>query len=447
MIIGKKLKAIEDEINDKFNTAENKLSQEKIDFIEQESALDYTQRDTEQKENTSVLKDVSVRSENEFSERSSTEDENNYTANTALSRIEKQRDKDVQDNEDERQKVDLAVEKIIVYAATENEQMGQSFLERNDATQAELEKVDILSGQKAENDAKLAPENGEEIIDVEDKILLSDMESASSAKNHTKEIADKVEQANEQISEADVQRELDRQENLIKIEETLTEAEDVQFQEFLAENEKYLKNKKEISKIQESLTETEDNAEVRRGESLNNMEEVEVNSSTVNDIAILTDDQQRQRATEQINRMDQTMSENAATSTARQDNNTGKIEDITVAADLQANSRNENQIEKTQAAQKKLDNIQSDQPVKVRVANSLGKEYPEGVSQESFKQNDENGLMIAVVTRRIVVINGQGNVYVRTQTLSDVTYSKNGQPTTEYVWQKETQGVHLKKNY
>ncbi len=81
------------------------------------------------------------------------------------------------------------------------------------------------------------------------------------------------------------------------------------------------------------------------------------------------------------------------------------------------------------------------------VANALGAEYPEGVSQEVFSVNDENGLMKSIVTRRVVVVGGNGSVYVKTETTTATTFSKNNSPTTQNVWQKETQGPNLKKNY
>ena len=102
---------------------------------------------------------------------------------------------------------------------------------------------------------------------------------------------------------------------------------------------------------------------------------------------------------------------------------------------------------KSQSAQLKLDKVETSKPKKVKLANSLGQEYPEGVSQESFTQSDENGLMKSIITRRIVVQNGHGTVYVRTQTLHAITYTKNDQPTTEYIWQIETTGPGLQKHY
>lgn len=81
-----------------------------------------------------------------------------------------------------------------------------------------------------------------------------------------------------------------------------------------------------------------------------------------------------------------------------------------------------------------------------KAANELGGLYPEGVTEESFNKTDDQGLAYAIVTRRIVVINGHGSIYTRTQTLNTITYSKNGKSTTEYIWQLETQDAKLKRN-
>lgn len=100
---------------------------------------------------------------------------------------------------------------------------------------------------------------------------------------------------------------------------------------------------------------------------------------------------------------------------------------------------------KSQQAQGQLDKL-NNEPIKMEAKNSLGQEYPEGVTEEKFKQNDEKGILKAIITRRIVVIDGHGDVYVRTQSTNFTTYTKNGEPTTEYVWQKETQNGKLVRN-
>ena len=81
------------------------------------------------------------------------------------------------------------------------------------------------------------------------------------------------------------------------------------------------------------------------------------------------------------------------------------------------------------------------------VADKLGHMYPEGVSQDKYSQNDKNGILEATVTRRIVVINGVANVYIRSQSRSGIIYSKNGEVSTQQIWQTETQDPALKNNY
>lgn len=96
---------------------------------------------------------------------------------------------------------------------------------------------------------------------------------------------------------------------------------------------------------------------------------------------------------------------------------------------------------------KELTKAEETTTTKIIVPNSLGEKYPEGVSQEMFQRKDDAGILSAIITRRIVVVQGRGDEYVRTQTSSSITYTKNGTPITEYVWQKETQDAKLQRHY
>ncbi|MBI3133694.1 MAG: tetratricopeptide repeat protein [Bacteroidetes bacterium] len=92
---------------------------------------------------------------------------------------------------------------------------------------------------------------------------------------------------------------------------------------------------------------------------------------------------------------------------------------------------------------KQIDAINDNVPMK----NELGAKYPEGVTEEIFTMNDENGLMSKYIVRRIVVINGTGYNYEKVQTrYGGVSYTRDGQPIAEYQWTDETEAATLTRN-
>ncbi len=68
------------------------------------------------------------------------------------------------------------------------------------------------------------------------------------------------------------------------------------------------------------------------------------------------------------------------------------------------------------------------------------------MTEENFTRSDSFGYITAYITRRVVVVEGQGDVYVRTQTIENTTYSKNGKPITEEAWIQFTQHSDLVKH-
>ena len=111
------------------------------------------------------------------------------------------------------------------------------------------------------------------------------------------------------------------------------------------------------------------------------------------------------------------------------------------------NSENDNINRKTLENKNVIEEIEKKGRVfDDKAANDIGSVYPEGVTQEQFNKTDDKGSLLAVVTRRIIVKNGYGQIYTRTQSKDFITYSKNGIASTEAIWQKETQDAKLKKN-
>lgn len=81
------------------------------------------------------------------------------------------------------------------------------------------------------------------------------------------------------------------------------------------------------------------------------------------------------------------------------------------------------------------------------IANTLGDEFPDGVSQQTYLAKDKDGYPQKVTTRRIVVADGRGEVYLRIKTRNAATYSKNGQPITEASWLKGTENANLVRHF
>jgi len=82
-----------------------------------------------------------------------------------------------------------------------------------------------------------------------------------------------------------------------------------------------------------------------------------------------------------------------------------------------------------------------------KMKNALGDQFPEGVTEEIYTINDEDGLMVSYIVRRVVVRNGVGNVYEKVQTKFGTTsYTCNGNGISEYDWQDQTEAADLVRN-
>lgn len=249
-----------------------------------------------------------------------------------------------------------------------------------------------------------------------------------------------------QVEENTVEGNKLRENNTEVLKKSSKELSDATASDYNNELEKYISNKGVINKEINVNTGIDDLAREAHSEKVDYMKMIDKRVQVKDQEAIKGDLVQRQDANKTIHYSYASVGNNTSKEVEKREENNNKLVDVNKTLQAKNAADNIGQQEKHQGAAGELSKIKSEPRERSKVANSLGEEYPEGVTEESFTQNDKDGLMKAIITRRIVVIDGHADVYIRTQTLNGITYSKNGKPSLSHVWSSETQDPSLKRN-
>ncbi|MFT5820948.1 MAG: epidermal growth factor receptor substrate 15 [Crocinitomix sp.] len=126
--------------------------------------------------------------------------------------------------------------------------------------------------------------------------------------------------------------------------------------------------------------------------------------------------------------------------------NTADMLDGMVEEEAELGEKSEESLDKTEDYVESLKDIDVTK-IDEQMKNDLGDQFPEGMTEEIYTLNDDDGLMVSYVVRRIVVRNGAGNVYEMVQTkFGTVSYTCNGNGISEYDWQDQTEDANLVRN-
>lgn len=430
-----------------YEKGDNLNAQGQLNAATDEFVLNYMQGDDRRQESVEVMKGVQTAEENETYRQGKAYIQRKYEADEAMNQVAIKVEAEVKNDYEERLEIERRVDAASDETAEVYKSIGESKYDNVQHEQAGIQLVKSKVSSKSVEDAEKSGQNNESVKDIRSDVNTVALAYMQQDDRHGKEVdAEMAEVRRKTISDNEgfdkVRKEANEHLKNIQSEQaTLEELENA------GQSDKYLANKQVLTEEERRRKDVTDKADVAMSEKVAYVNAKDKAARANSSEARLSDEEERLSAKQKIVNQEIAQSNKSTEDVKSHVENTENLKDVKSAGNAKTEVEGMVQREKNLTAQQDLDKINNDPKKKVVIANSLGQEYPEGVSQEAFTIKDEAGLVTTVNTRRIVVIDGHADVYVRTQTKHGITYSKNNKPSLQHVWNSETQGPNLERHY
>ncbi|PIE86699.1 MAG: hypothetical protein CSA03_03975 [Bacteroidetes bacterium] len=430
-----------------FEKGDNLSAQEKMNLAKGETVLSYMEGEDRRKASVEKVKGIQVAHQEDLYRQGEQYTQRKYDTDLAMDQIVIDVEAEQKDDYAERLEIERKVDK----AADETTGIYQSISDnRYDASQKEKARIVQIESQlssKATEDAKVAKDNNEEVRGVREDVDAVALAYMQQNDEQGKKVDAQIAEVERRVISDNTGFDKVRKEANDRLKDIQSEkvASDIEASE--GQTEKYRANKELLSEEERKRKDAGEKADVAMSNKIAYVKAKDEEARSKASQGQLSDDAERLNARQKI--VNQEIAKSAKTDELKEatEDNTESIKDVQKASAAKATAEGRAQRDKNLDAQQSLNKIETGKPKKVKIANELGQEYPEGVTQEMFTRKDEAGLVTTVITRRIVVIDGHADVYVRTETKNGITYSKNSKPSLSHVWNSETQGPHLERHY
>lgn len=437
----------EDRSNINFEHGENLSSQGTLDVIKEESTLDYGERHSVYEENTDIMTAYNTAQANATTERILSDYDLNLNSNQELATIKGGIEDGMKENFDKRAETGQQVVKVQQYAGQVHTEISGDRYDELLIHEGEIQSVARSVAEKAVIDSEKPKENDLEIKGVRYDIVEGDKVRADVETASVYKVNDEIADVKRKVLDDQGELTENRVENNELLKNSERELAEAHYNEYNTELAKYISNKGIINEEVKVNGEVDILAKEAHAKKVSYVDIMDKKARIDTQDALEGDEENRLNAQQNIENVYIGIG-HETTSRLKEKEATGEaIKDVDKAVKAQDAAKAIGEQDKHYDASAKISKVDDTPRKQSKVANSLGEEYPEGVSQESFTKSDNDGLVTTIITRRVVVIDGHADVYIRTQTLSGITYSKNGKPSLAHVWNKETQGAHLERHF